>query len=188
MPATRCPSAALHCLACRYGAFARDRHRALADCEIGVWLLAQTFPNSDRRVLAVLRETASRDTIRLWAVRAPFETKDELKARGYRWMRARFPPLLQFPADRIVLLLPPSPRQFRGESQRAMKVRAPWTLASLRLAVGVLMVLRAAPAVCDLDRMGNVRFAPERPGVGAECLDEFLRQLGEPATVSSNLS
>ena len=51
-----------------------------------MWLLAQTLPNSDRRVLAVLRETTSRDTIRLWAVRAPFETKDELKARGYRWM------------------------------------------------------------------------------------------------------
>ena len=84
-----CPSAALHCLACGHGAFARDRHRALADCEVGVWLLAQTLPNSDRRVLAVLRETASRDTIRLWAVRAPFETKDELKARGYRWMPER---------------------------------------------------------------------------------------------------
>ena len=49
-----------------------------------MWLLAQPLPNSDRRVLAVLRETVSRDTIRLWAVRAPFETKDELKARGYR--------------------------------------------------------------------------------------------------------
>ena len=81
-----CPSAALHCLACGYGVFARDRHRALADCEVGVWLLAQTLPNSDRRVLAALRETASTDTIRLWAVRSPFETKDELKARGYRWM------------------------------------------------------------------------------------------------------
>ena len=81
-----CPSAALHYLGCGYGVFARDRHRALADCEVGVWLLAQTLPNSDRRVLAALRETASRDTIRLWAVRAPFEAKDELKARGYRWM------------------------------------------------------------------------------------------------------
>ena len=76
-----CPSAALHCRACGYGTFARDRHRALADCEVGVWLLAQTLPNSDRRVLAALRETASRDTIRLWAVHAPFATKDELKRR-----------------------------------------------------------------------------------------------------------
>ena len=48
--------------------------------------VSPTLPNSDRRVLAALRETASRDTIRLWAVRAPFEAKDELEARGYRWM------------------------------------------------------------------------------------------------------
>ena len=84
-----CPSAALHCLACGYGVFARDRHRALADCEVGVWLLAQTLPGSDRRVLAALRESAWKETVRLWAVHARFEHKDELKARGYRWMPER---------------------------------------------------------------------------------------------------
>ena len=84
-----CPSAALHCLACGYGVFARDRHRALADCEVGVWLLAQTLPGSERRVLAALRETAAKKTVRLWAAYAPFERKDELKARGYRWMPER---------------------------------------------------------------------------------------------------
>ena len=81
-----CPSAALHCLACGYGVFARDRHRALADCEVGVWLLAQPLPGSERRVLAALRETAWRETVRLWAARAPIEHKGALKARGYRWM------------------------------------------------------------------------------------------------------
>ena len=81
-----CPSAALHCLACHQGVFARDRHRALADCEVGVWLLAQTLPGTDRPVLAALRESASRETVRLWAVCAPFAHKDALKARGYRWM------------------------------------------------------------------------------------------------------
>lgn len=81
-----CPSAALHCLACRYGVFARDRHRALADCEVGVWLLAQTLPDSDQRVLAALRENAARETVRLWAAYAPIAFKDELRARGYRWM------------------------------------------------------------------------------------------------------
>ena len=30
-------SQALHCLLCAYGAYARDRHRALADCEAGVF-------------------------------------------------------------------------------------------------------------------------------------------------------
>ena len=80
------PTSALHCLACGYGVFARERHRALADCEVGVWLLAQTLPDSDRRVLAALRETARKETVRLWATNAPFAFKDELKARGYRWM------------------------------------------------------------------------------------------------------
>lgn len=80
------PSTALHCLACSYGAFARDRHRALADCEVGVWLLAQTLPGADRRVMAALRERAARETVRLWAVDAPIEYKDELRARGYQWM------------------------------------------------------------------------------------------------------
>ena len=83
------PSTALHCLACQHGVFARDRHRALADCEVGVWLLAQQLPGSDRQVLAALRECASRETVRLWAAGSPFATKDELKARGYRWMPER---------------------------------------------------------------------------------------------------
>ena len=84
-----CPSTALHCLACGYGAFARERHRALADCEVGVWLLAQTLPDSDQRVMAALRENAAKETIRLWAAYAPIAIKDELKARGYRWMPER---------------------------------------------------------------------------------------------------
>ena len=80
------PSAALHCLACTYGVFAQRRHRALADCEVGVWLLAQTLPGSGRRVMAALRESAAQETIRLWAIHAPINTKDALRARGYRWM------------------------------------------------------------------------------------------------------
>ena len=80
------PSTALHCLACSYGAFARDRHRALADCEAGVWLLAQTLPGDGQHVMAALRERAARETVRLWAAEAPIEYKDELRARGYQWM------------------------------------------------------------------------------------------------------
>ena len=47
-------SQALHCLLCAYGVYARDRHRALADCEAGVWLLAQRLPVSGEPVLARL--------------------------------------------------------------------------------------------------------------------------------------
>ena len=64
----------------------RDRHRALADCEAGVWLLTQRLPLSGEPVLAVRRRQALAPTVRLWAIRAPFPAKDALRARGYRWM------------------------------------------------------------------------------------------------------
>ena len=76
----------LHCLACSLGVYARDRHRALADCEVGLWLLANALPHTGQGVFAALRERASATTIGLWAVRAPFAAKGLLKARRYRWM------------------------------------------------------------------------------------------------------
>ena len=79
-------SQALHCLLCAYGVYARDRHRALADCEAGVWLLAQRLPVSGDSVLAAMRRRALTPTVRLWAIRAPFASKEALRARGYRWM------------------------------------------------------------------------------------------------------
>ena len=78
-------SRALHCLACSYGVYARERHRALADCEVGLWLLASVLP-SGQGVFAALRERASVGSVGLWAVGAPFEAKGLLKARRYRWM------------------------------------------------------------------------------------------------------
>ena len=80
------PSRSLACLLCAYGALSPDRHRALADCEAGVWLLTRQLPGEARTVFAALRETAATPTIRIWAVGAPFDCKDELKLRGYRWM------------------------------------------------------------------------------------------------------
>ena len=55
-------SQALHCLLCAYGVFARDRHRALADCEAGVWLLALRLPVSGDSVLAAMRRRALTET------------------------------------------------------------------------------------------------------------------------------
>ena len=40
-------------------------------------------------MLAALRENAARHTVRLWAAGAPIAFKDELRARGYRWMPER---------------------------------------------------------------------------------------------------
>ena len=80
------PSDALHCLLCHYGAFARARHRALADCEAGVWLLAQVLPGTGRRALAALLERSEAETVRLWALDSPRRAAALLRARGYRWM------------------------------------------------------------------------------------------------------
>ena len=67
--------------------FARERHRALGDCEAGVWLLAQTLSGGvGRTALSVLRERSRAETVRLWALDSPIEAKDVLRARGYQWM------------------------------------------------------------------------------------------------------
>ena len=66
-------SQALHCLLCAYGVFARDRHRALADCEAGVWLLSQRLPVSGESILAAMRQRALTETVRLWAIRTALD-------------------------------------------------------------------------------------------------------------------
>jgi DNA polymerase-3 subunit epsilon len=60
-------------------------HRAIDDCRALVEILALDIPRQGRSGLAVLLERARRKTIRIWAEQAPFELKDELKKRGYRW-------------------------------------------------------------------------------------------------------
>jgi DNA polymerase-3 subunit epsilon len=70
-------------LAYKHGFF-YEGHRATVDCQAGIELLSQVLP-SGVRVLQRLLESAGRTEVRLWAVKAPFEKKDVLKARGYRW-------------------------------------------------------------------------------------------------------
>ncbi len=74
----------LEYLGYKYG-FYYEGHRATVDCQAGIELLSQTLPVSGERVLKRLLDTALRTEVRLWAERAPFEKKDLLKARGYRW-------------------------------------------------------------------------------------------------------
>ncbi|MBT8136760.1 MAG: 3'-5' exonuclease [Gammaproteobacteria bacterium] len=71
-------------LAYRYGFF-YDGHRAGADCLAGIHLLTRSLPASGRPALAALLDNARRTTYRLWALNSPFEAKDLLRARGYRW-------------------------------------------------------------------------------------------------------
>lgn len=62
-----------------------DRHRAGNDCLAVVELLSRPLPKSGVLALAALFATARKPTWRVWAPGSPFEAKDVLKARGYRW-------------------------------------------------------------------------------------------------------
>ncbi len=65
--------------------FFYDKHRALHDCMATLEILARPLPSSGRPALATLLERARRPMWRLWAENAPYDHKDRLKARGYRW-------------------------------------------------------------------------------------------------------
>lgn len=77
-------SSSLEFLAFRRG-FYYDAHRALVDCRAGLELLAVPLAEGEAPPMRLLRANASRRTARLWAEGAPFEKKDVVKARGYRF-------------------------------------------------------------------------------------------------------
>lgn len=66
-------------------AFFYERHRATHDCLAAIELLARRQPVSGRPALAQLLEKARTPSWRIWAENSPFDLKDALKARGYRW-------------------------------------------------------------------------------------------------------
>jgi DNA polymerase-3 subunit epsilon len=74
----------LEYLAYKYGFFF-EGHRATIDCQAGIEILSRELPASGEPVLKRLLDNARRVDVRLWAEGAPFEMKDELKKRGYRW-------------------------------------------------------------------------------------------------------
>jgi len=65
--------------------FFHDGHRAVDDCLAGIEILARPLPRSGRTAFSVLLESARQPRWRVWASKAPFERKDSLKRRGYRW-------------------------------------------------------------------------------------------------------
>ncbi|MBN9529766.1 MAG: 3'-5' exonuclease [Alphaproteobacteria bacterium] len=71
-------------LAARQGFFF-DGHRAIDDCLAAIELLARRQPISGELALQQLLDAARRPGWRIWAEGAPFELKDRLKARRYRW-------------------------------------------------------------------------------------------------------
>ena len=74
----------LEFLAYKHGFFF-EGHRATIDCQAGIEILSQTLPKSEVSVLKQLLDNARRTDVRLWADKAPFDMKDVLKRRGYRW-------------------------------------------------------------------------------------------------------
>ena len=77
-------SAKLESLAQAHGWF-YDAHRAEMDCHALLAVLAQTLPQAGHTGLAHLLAAASQPSYALQATNAPFEAKDLLKSRGYRW-------------------------------------------------------------------------------------------------------
>jgi len=65
--------------------FFYDRHRAKDDCIAAIELLAASLPKAGVPAMARLLERARRPNWRIWAENAPYDLKDQLKARGYRW-------------------------------------------------------------------------------------------------------
>ena len=61
-----------------------DGHRAENDCLAGLEVLARPLP-SGRTALAHMLDAARAPTWRIAAERAPYDFKDKLKDRGYRW-------------------------------------------------------------------------------------------------------
>ena len=77
-------SSRLEYLAMKRGWF-YDGHRAAADCHALLAVLNAPLPLAGTTGLARLLQAAQATSFRVFADGAPFDTKDLLKARGYRW-------------------------------------------------------------------------------------------------------
>lgn len=77
-------SAKLSALAQGQGWF-YDAHRALVDCHALLQVLASPAADGGTTGLTCLMAAAAQPSYKLRATGSPFESKDQLKARGYRW-------------------------------------------------------------------------------------------------------
>ncbi|MBU2487057.1 MAG: 3'-5' exonuclease [Alphaproteobacteria bacterium] len=62
-----------------------DGHRAVDDCFALLEVLGQTRPGSIATPFAELHQASQWSRVRIYAENSPFDMKDHLKARGYRW-------------------------------------------------------------------------------------------------------
>jgi DNA polymerase-3 subunit epsilon len=74
----------LAAIAAGYGFF-YDAHRAIDDCLAAIEILGRPLPRSGGPALARLLRGAAAVTHRVWALHSPYEARDVLRGRGYRW-------------------------------------------------------------------------------------------------------
>lgn len=63
-----------------------DGHRAVNDAQATLHLLSHILPVSKKLAMAELLVSAREKSQRIFAIGAPFDKKDALKERGYRWL------------------------------------------------------------------------------------------------------
>ncbi|HZQ14065.1 MAG TPA: 3'-5' exonuclease [Pseudolabrys sp.] len=69
-----------------HAGFFYDAHRAVDDCHALLELLSRPLSAmAPQTALSLLLDRAQRTTVRIWAERSPYDLKEVLKARGYRW-------------------------------------------------------------------------------------------------------
>ena len=83
--AERISSRSLEYLLYKCGGFFINAHRALDDAEGLLGLLLARLPLSGTSVMKALLERSGEVSSKLYAVGAPYDRKDLLKQRGYRW-------------------------------------------------------------------------------------------------------
>ena len=77
-------SASQEFLAYRFG-FHYEGHRVSTDCRALLEILQKQFPESDTKVLKKLIESLTKKEIKVTPLASPYESKDLLRIRGYRW-------------------------------------------------------------------------------------------------------
>ena len=77
-------SAKLDYISYKYGFF-YEAHRAEGDCFALLEILQQPLPKSGELVLKSILNSLGQKSYQVFATGSPFETKDILKARSYRW-------------------------------------------------------------------------------------------------------
>ena len=65
--------------------FFHGAHRAVEDCNALAHVLAQPLKTSHRMPFQLLFDSANESIYQIAALKAPFEKKDHLKSRGFRW-------------------------------------------------------------------------------------------------------